>query len=209
MHWWEQIKSIFQQVDSSSKAQPIEHEVLNRHREQSVRFDLWKESLSAKRINNWLSDAYSRWMLNDKQDDNGFDFLDTPSSKGFAINWAESPFSLEDAEMYQLLLRERVLSKDYRTQVADTRSWIQDGALQRIDRYYLKPRFKTSERFDDDHRLDAHTADQLDQQFGNVLIELNVRQHVPRQLRFSANVYHDRIYQRAEHFAALMQVILD
>ena len=209
MQWWEQIKSIFQQVNSSSKAKPIEHEVLSRHRDHADAFQVWKEGLSAKRINNWLSDAYSRWQLNDRQDDEAFDFLDTPSSKGFAINWPRAAYSLEDAEMYQLLLRERVLSKDYRTQVADSRSWIEAGALHRLDRYYLKPRFKTSASFGEDHQLDAHTADQLDQQFGNVLIELNVRQHQPQQLRFSANVYHDRIYQPAEHFAALMQVILD
>ena len=216
--WWEQIKGVFARAEASSATEPVAHAVLTRHRERREAYERWRDGIVAERMQVWLAEAYAHYLQHDEPPSRAVDFLDTPSSKGFVIHFDELQYSLEEAEMFQLLLRERVLApvtlpdgttgKPYRTQVADTKTYAKAGATERTDRYYLKPRLVLHEDPAIAANPDGHTADQFGQGFGNVLIELVVRNDRPHMLRFSATVYHDRVYQKAESFGALMGLVL-
>ena len=216
--WWEQIKRVFAGAEASTAAEPVTHAVLTRHRDRRGDFERWRGGVVAARMQAWLAEAYAHYLRHDAPPSRAVDFLDTPSSKGFVIHFDELQYSLEEAEMLQLLLRERVLTpvpladgaaeKPYRTQVADTRTYARAGATERTDRYYLKPRLVLHEDPAIAAAPDGHTADQFGQAFGNILIELVVRNDRPQMLRFSATVYHDRVYQEAESFGRLMDSVL-
>lgn len=217
--WWEQVKGIFSKAEASSSNEPVSHEVLTRHQDRREDLARWREGVVAQRMRDWLREAYEHYLRTGEPPSRAVDFLDTSSAKGFVIHFDELQYSREEAEFFQLMLRERVLAptpladgtteKRYRTQVADTKAYTRAGATERTDRYYLKPRLALH----DDPAIaaapDGHTADQFGQGFGNVLIELVSRNDVPYRLRFSATIYHDRVYREAESFGALMQLALE
>lgn len=256
MGWWSQVKSVFAQAEKSSRNEPILHEPLTRHRERAEELAVWCQGIICQAITDWLSQAYGEFLIDGQPRDESIDFLDTPSSKGFVIHFHRLQYSLFEAEMFQLYLRERVLAKaessdskstrdtvtaperslnqpameniplskssafselvkgpqlrasTYRTQVADSKTYSKAGHTERTDRYYLKPR----PVFHDDPAIAAapntYTSDQFGQGYGNIMIELIVRDEQPHLLRFSATIYHDRVYQKATSFSALMQRVL-
>ncbi len=208
MGLWDQLKSIFQSAEESQPSSPAIHEVLSRHKDETEAFARWRDGLVCRRLLDWLSDQYALFLTEPNRVDSGLDFLSTKSQKGFVIHFNDTQYSLKEAEFFQLYLRERVLTQAYRTQVADARTYSKAGATERTDRYYLKPRPSWSHPDGPDVAMDGHTADQHDQQFGNVMIELVVRNDKPHQLRFSAAIYHDRVYKDATGFGALMDIVL-
>lgn len=208
MRVWDQIKSIFQSAEDSKASAPALHEVLSRHIEEAEAFARWREGLVRRRLTDWLSDQYALYLSEPNRVDKSLDFLKTKSQKGFVIHFSDTQYSLREAEFFHLYLRERVLTQAYRTQVADARTYSKAGATERTDRYYLKPRPSFSHPDGPDVAMDGHTADQHDQQFGNVMIELVVRNETPHQLKFSAAIYHDRVYKDAAGFGALMDIVL-
>jgi len=68
---------------------------------------------------------------------------------------------------------------------------------------YLRERVLTQA-----YRTQVADARTYSQQFGNVMIELVVRNETPHQLKFSAAIYHDRVYKDAAGFGALMDIVL-
>jgi len=207
MSWWDQVKSIFQEAEQSQATEPALHEVLTRHKDEAEAFSHWREGLICRQLNSWLVNQYALFLTEPNRVDESLDFLSTKSQKGFVIHFNDTQYTLQEAEFFQLLLRERVLTQAYRTQVADARTYSKGGATERTDRYYLKPRPQWAHPEGPNAEIDGHTADQHDQQFGNIMIELVVRNDKPHQLRFSAAIYHDRVYKNAVGFGALMKIV--
>lgn len=208
MSLWDSVKNLFAEAEESSPTTPAVHEPLKRHRTAGEAYARWTRGLVLRRLVGWLADQYALYLTDSPQLDEAVDFLDTPSSKGFVVHFAQTGYSLREAEYFQLYLRERVLSRNYRPQVADSRTYTRGGRTERTDRYYLKPRPDFAHPDGEDAPMDMHTEGQFDQQFGNVLIELVVRDEHAHHLRFSATVYHDRIYKDADGFGGLMGVVL-
>lgn len=208
MRLWDSVKRLFGEAEASSPVAPAEHTTLTRHRTAGEAYARWREGLVLRRLVGWLADQYAVYLTSPNRVDEAVDFLDTPSSKGFVVHFGDTGYSLEEAEYFQLYLRERVLSRNYRTQVADSRTYTRAGRTERTDRYYLKPRPDFAHPDGEDAPMDMHTRGQFDQQFGNVMLELVVRNERAHHLRFSATVYHDRIYKDARGFGGLMGVVL-
>ncbi len=208
--WWEQIKGVFAKAADSSSKDPVLHSVLTRHKDRRAAFETWRDGVVAQSMRDWLAESYGHYLLHDRPPSEAIDFLDTPSSKGFVVHFDELQYSLQEAEMFQLLLRERVLQpgpdgeKRYRTQVADAKVYQKGDKTERTDRYYLKPLLILHEDPAIAASPDSYTADQFGQGFGNILIELVVRNEQPWRLKFSATIYHDRVYKDADGFGALV-----
>ena len=206
MSWWDRVKTLFQEAETSTPTAPAVHEVLTRHKTEAEAYAAWRDGLIRTQLTDWLREQYGFYLTDRSRQDEAIDFLDTPSSKGFVIHFSQTQYSLREAEFLHLYLRERVLSRPYRTQAADSRTYTKNGRTERTDRYYLKPRPDWSHP--DGGEMDGHTANQFEQQFGNILINLVVRNGRPHQLRLSATVYHDRVYKDAKGFGGLMEVLL-
>ncbi len=208
MKLWDQIKNLFAETETSSPSEPVVHETLRRHREVGEEYVRWREGLVARRLLSYLADQYATFLTEPARLDEALDFLDLPSSKGFVIHFDRTQYTLREAEFFQLLLRERVKALPYRTQVADTRTYLRGKYVERTDRYYLKPRPRWSDPRTAAGDPDHYAAGQFEQQFGNILIELIVRNDQPHHLRFSATTYQDRVYTKAEGFGGLMSAVL-
>ncbi len=125
------------------------------------------------------------------------DFLDTPSSKGFVIHFHKTEFTRPDATYLLDYLKEKVLVLHYKVQLSDTRTYTKNDWVETVERHYLKP------------RATFEAGSKTNQRFGNVTIELMLRNDLPHQLKFQATTYSDHLFAKADDFKDLMLALLE
>ncbi|MEL6866735.1 MAG: hypothetical protein AAFP19_20095 [Bacteroidota bacterium] len=197
--FWQYLKNIFQSAEQSSPNQPVIHESLERSEEEQAGFVRWKKTLAKKRLLDWLNGEYVRFLINPKEIDEAIDFLQTPSSKGFVIHFNKTRYPQQEVIYFFDYLKERVLDIPYRTYLSDLRTYNRPKWVETVQRHYLKP----------PSQLRQYPAPkQMDQRYGNITIELLLRNDKVHQLKFQATSYRDHLYQKAEGFKGLMQELL-
>lgn len=193
---WDYLKGLFHQEEESSASNPYLHELISRTELEKAAFSDWKGSLEHRRLVDWLSDQYAIWQAFPQQLDPAIDFLNTPSSKGFAVHLHKTRYSRQEATWLLDFLKEQVLLLHYKVQVSDTRTWTQKSGVETVERHYLKPRMALPD------------GDKCNQRYGNVTVELSLRNDLPRLLKFQTTSYRDHLYTEALHFRDLMHAVL-
>ena len=192
MNVWDFFKNFFQEAEESSMSKPLLHEAIVRDKSELEAYRAWKESLEHRRSIDWVNDQYVLWQALPNEVEDAILFLNTPSSKGFAVYFKESKIDSQHAAHLFDFLKEKVLTLNYRPQVSDTRTWSDKKAVHKLDRYYLKPRTSRT------------PEGKIRQLFGNISIELLHQDNVPFNLKFRATSYPDRVYEPADDFQRLM-----
>lgn len=195
--FWKQIKSLFKAAENSSPSQPVIHEVIKRSQEELIAYEQWKESLTRRRLTGWLSDQYAIYRIDKTATDNALDFLDTPSVKGFVIHFYKTNFSRQDVTFLMDFLKDQVSRLDYRVDLSDTRTYNRKNWVETVERHYLKPRNNP-----------APEVGKIDQKYGNITIEVLLHDDKVHNLKFRATSYKDHLFQEADDFRELMQMIL-
>ncbi len=186
-------KNWFRKAETSTPSNPALHEVITRDEEYLGAFEEWKTSLACQRLKDWLWNQYAMWVSLPDEVEKSIDFLDTPSSKGFAIHFSHQQVPTLECRFLLDFLREKVLALPYRQTLADRRIYMVNKDVETLERYYLKPRqIRTGENL-------------INQRFGNITIELVLRNDKPHQLRFRATAYNDRLFAEADAFKELFQ----
>ena len=193
---WDYFKNFFQEAEQSSGSNPLVHELIERSEKEKIAFENWKGSLTCRRIFDFLAAQHAMFQSNPDSIDRAVTFLRTPSSKGFAIHFSLTEYTRQDAIHFLDFLQEKVLTLNYRPQMSDTRTWSQNDWVQTVERHYLKPRQSWAD------------GEKIEQQYGNITIELSLRNDRPHDLTFRATHYSDRLYADADDFHGLMQVVL-
>lgn len=201
MDLWQYMKDLFKAEQESSSIKPYIQEPLEREEEEVESYDLWKRTLAKRRVLDWLNMQYANFVMSGEAElDKTIDFLNTPSAKGFVIHFDEQLHNRKDFIHLFDYLQERVLEMNYKKYMSDTRTYNKtrndNTWVETIQRHYLKPRFKV---------LEDNT---FDQRFGNIKIELLLRNDKIRNLQFSATRYSDRNYTEGNTFNDLMRELL-
>lgn len=189
-------KSLFKKSENSTGANPFIHELITRTEEEKADFEFWKKTLVARRLLDWLSDQYAIYRVAPEQIDEPINFLNTPSSKGFAIQFHQTKYSERDVSHLFDWLKEKVQQLNYRSQISDTRTYKKGQWLETTNRHYLKP------------RADFTSKEKFNQGYGNITIEFVLRDSQVHHLKLIATRYSDRLYKDAGDFKELMQMIL-
>lgn len=194
--FWKYVKGIFSAVETSSPSQPAIHELIERTAEEKEDYAFWKDTLVRRRLTDWLSQQYALYQVLPLDVDESLTFLHTPSSKGFAIHFHQTQYSKRDAVYLLDFLKEKVSNLNYRTQISDTRTYSRPNWVETLQQHYLKPRVKFEEN------------EPMNQLFGNITIELLLRNEQPHLLKLIATAYQDRSYHPPLEFKHLMLEIL-
>ena len=198
--FWQKISSLFDAAENSSPTEPAVHEVIRRDDTELQAYEQWKRTLSRRRLLDWLTDQYALHQTTGNTD-RAVDFLDTPSSKGFVIHFSQTQYGTAEISHFFHYLKERILDLNYRTQISDRRVYSRPDWVETQERHYLKPRTRQQ-------RLTGPGGrGSLDQQFGNISVELELRDDLPFNLRLRATTYQDALYNTPETFRALMVAI--
>lgn len=193
---WKYLRNLFQSVEESSPSQPAIHELIQRSEEEKTDYERWKNMLVCRRLTDWLSDQYAIYRVLPDDVDEALDFLNTPSSKGFVIHFYKTRYSLRDIVHLLDYLKEQVLTLNYKAQISDLRIFNRENWVETVQRHYLKP------------RPNVERQEKMNQQYGNITIELTLRNDQPYNLKLQATGYSDRLYQETEDFKDLMQHLL-
>lgn len=193
MTFWNQIKTIFNQAEASTSSAPTIHELIQRDDEELVDYNRWKRTAGPRRLLDWLINQYGRHR-DDQRTDETVGFLNTASSKGFVVYFREMNYTREEITHFFHYLRERVLALDYRPDISDRRIFPRRDWVETQERHYLKPQVD-------------FTDPKMNQAFGNIMIEFELRNDVPHNLRLRATIYQDHMYKAAGSFGGLMEVL--
>lgn len=194
---WNYFKNLFNEVEQSSPSHPLIHEMIERSDEEKQRYERWKNTLARRRLQDWLKNQYAIYKVLPEDIDEAIDFLDTPSSKGFVIHFFKTQYAKQEVQFLFDLLKEQVLKETYRTQISDRRTYNRPNWVETVERHYLKP------------RPQPKTEGKLHQQYGNVTIELLLRNDQVYNLKFRANSYRDHLFHDAIEFEELLQKLFD
>lgn len=193
---WQQIKNLFQEASQSSPSNPAVHEVIVRDEVQLADYETWKNTLVKRRLVDWLNDQHAIFKVLPDDIDEALDFLDTPSSKGFVIHFYKTRYTKREATYFFDYLKEQVRNLGYRLQVGDIRTYNRPNWVETVERYYLKP------------PPDFQSKEKFNQRFGNITIELLLKNDAVFNLRFRATTYNDHLFKEADEFHDLMQMVL-
>jgi len=191
---WQYFQNLFQKVEQSSKNQPILHDKIIRSAEELAAYEKWKGLMVKKQLMDWLETEYANFLKDGQPIDKSIMFLDTVSSKGFAIRFSELRYNAMQANQLFDYLKERILTLNYKAYGADIKTYTKGENIESTAKYYLKPSLKN-----------MLSGPPFNQEFGNISIELICQNDLPTLLKFSATVYNDRSYQPAKHFGTLMR----
>lgn len=195
--FWQRLFKLQQAVENSSPAVPAIHELIQRSEEELVAYNAWKSSYILQQIRNWIRAEYEHFLRTNKvRSTSSVDFLNIPSSQGFIAHFRQTNYSRREATFFFDYLKERVKTLNYRTQISDTRTYSRNHWVETVERHYMKP------------RLDFKEGEKLDQQFGNITIELEIRDEEVHHLRLRATHYQDRNFSPVQDFSDLMDILL-
>jgi hypothetical protein len=197
--FWDRITALFESAEKSGPTTPAVHEVLERDEEELRIYERWKQTLARRRLLDWLVDQYAVYRAQGRTD-GSVSFLDTASSKGFVVHVHETHYSLTEIRHFFYYLKERILELNYRTQISDRRVFSRNDWVETQERHYLKPRTRKQ-------REAVVERGGLEQKFGNITVELELRNDVPHNLRLRATTYQDALYADPESFGALMMAL--
>lgn len=193
MAFWDNITDLFCQVEESSPANPAIHELIVRSPEEIVDFERWKHTHNSRRLLDWLCNQFA-FHQEGRPTDNTLGFLNNKSSKGFIIYLQELNYTRSEIIHFFDYLKERVQKFNYRSDISDRRIFSRKEWVETQERHYLKPRIN----------FDNKPIRQL---FGNITIELEMRNDVVHNLRLRATVYNDSMFDEAGSFRALMAAL--
>jgi len=198
MSLWEEIKKLFHSAEESKPYQPAVREAIVRSEAEVADYEKWKATLSKRRLIDWLNGEYVNHLVNPEHVDKAIDFLDVRSSKGFVIHFYKTQYPIRDVNHFFDFLKEAVLTMGYSKYTSDTRTYNRPNWVETVHRHYLKPSFKYGRK----------EGKKVNQRFGNITIEVLLRNDKVHNLKFSATSYSDHKYQEADDFDELMQEVL-
>ncbi len=193
---WNRFKNLFQKAEESSPSNPLIHEVIERNEEEVEEYNRWKNSLIKRRLIDWINNQYATFLVDPDNIDEAVDFLVTPSSNGFVIHFYQTNYNLKEITHLFDYLKERVLSLNYKPYISDVRTYNRPEWVESVQRHYLKP------------RLNLQNIEKLDQEYGNITIEMLLRDEKVTNLKFRANHYTDQKYHEPGEFKELMVELL-
>lgn len=190
---WSYFKTLFRQSKKSTPAEPFVHELIVRSPQERADFTQWKETLLFQRMKTWVREQYGLFCAQPEEVEEPLQFLDTAPNLGFALYFHQTGYTAREAIHFLDYLKEQVLRMDYRIQVSDMRTYERGDWVETIQRHYLKP------------RPVIHEDQKLRQRFGNITIDLLLRDDAPHLLRFRATSYRDHLFQAPESFGQLIR----
>jgi len=195
MTFWKYLKDLFKEAEQSSPNQPVIHEIIKRSEKEQLDFEQWKKTLARRRLLDWLNAQYAIFLTCPNDIDEAIDFLNTPSSKGFVIHFHQTKYSKREIIHFFDALKEQVRALNYRSYVSDLKTYNRKNWVETTQRHYLKPpaSFK------------VNTEGKSKQAYGNITIEIVLRDEKVYQLKFSATTYKDHLFEEATEFKDLMQ----
>jgi hypothetical protein len=191
--WQKFIRDLFSQnVKTPAPAVGEVHELIVRDARYEKAYAAWLDGEGRQEWNERLRCAFNLHRASVDSQDDCIDFLEFRATSGFVMHLQNEEIPAIEASFIMDHLRDLTLKSGYRMSVSDRRT---KGSLV-IEKHYLKPPI---------HRGRCQPINQL---YGNITIELTIKQGNPCSLKFIATHYQDRSYLPPLDISALLEEII-
>ena len=170
---------------------------LERTEKETHEYDKWKNTPTLAKMLFYLSEECQKHATNPKKTHDGIDFFSTSSARGFRMHPALTRFS--DAHIKHLFdfLKERLVALNYQAVTSDTSIFKRgDYWVETLHRHVLKTSNMT----------DGY-SDNLVGDFGQITIEMLLKDDRLCTLRFEATVPNTDLPRATDDFANLIQLL--
>ena len=182
--------------ESSSAAKvPYIQEMLKRSAKDLFLYEDWKLSHTKTDQIQFLQDQYEL-SQNQEEFSSVFRYINQASTRGFMLRHTQN-ISTKDFQHFFDFLHKKVTELPYLPYLSDVRIYDKKEGVERIERHYLKPSWRK--------QLNQAKTEKIDQQYGNIRIELLFLDDQPQHISFNSQVYLDGKYAPALDFNHLMQ----
>jgi hypothetical protein len=191
--WQKFIHDLFsQKVKSPAHPGGEVHELIVRDAQYTAAYKTWLSGEDRQEWNDRLRCAFNMHRASVDSQDDCIDFLEFRATSGFVMHLQNEEIPALEASFIMDHLRDLTLKSGYRMSVSDRRT---KGSLV-IEKHYLKPPI---------HRGGCQPINQL---YGNITIELTIKQGNPCSLKFIATHYQDRSYLPPLDISELLEAII-
>lgn len=190
LSWWKR------KTESGGIRRPLIHEPLEWDEDSAKAYASWLDSLEKERILNQLLDAFLLFSQKGETLDDAIDYTDAPMHRGFVLYLDKLDFPFETYRFLLELFKDRIKDDGYILNLNDAMTRVDENGIATVYRYYLKPSMR-------DMAQGLRT-----QRYGNVKLELHVRNDMPIHFKCLSTIYRDRSYTEASPFKELVDVIL-
>ena len=176
----------------SKENSPLISEPLFRSESFLEDFNRWSKSYKRKDLNALYFQEYKA-LENGASSEVLFQLRTSRSNGLIFMNQDKSKSN--DFQFYFDWLAKKVLELEYKRSNADVTIIDQEGVIETVEKYYLKPKTELSTK-------------PIAQKFGNILIELFKKNDEYSHIKLLANNYSDRNYQKHFEFEFLAEYLL-
>ena len=184
--------SLMSKPELAETSKPQTRRPLERTEKETKEYDKWKNTPTLAKMLFYLNEECQKHATNPSKTHDGIDFYNAPSARGFRMHPALTRFS--DANVKHLFdfLKERLVALDYRAVSSDTSIFNRgDYWVETIHRHVLK----------------THSADCETSHFGQIKIEMLLKDDRLCTLRFEATVPNTDLPRATDDFANLIQLL--
>ena len=193
---WKYLQSRITNMERRKPDLPFLHETIDFDIFPIEKFEAWKDGPTHTLMQQRLRQAYFNHNTSGN-DDAAFEFFTTPASNGFALFQRKNyRLKLWDYRFLQHDIAVRLKDKGYILKLSDVRSQAKGNGIERIYRYYLKPSAKLRQ---------GPKAVQL---YGNVSLEVILRDDAPYMFKCLANSYKDQHFIPPHPFGELVSLVV-
>ena len=195
---WKLLQSRIRRAENKDSSKiPFLHEAIDLDAFPIQSYEEWKGNANHTLIQQRLRQAFFNYQVSERSEDKAFEFFTSSSSNGFAIFQQESyTLTVWDYRFLQLDIASKLRELGYVLKLSDVRSKSKLNGVEQIFRYYLKPSVKLKE---------GKRAVQL---FGNVSLEVILRDDKPYMFKCLANSYNDQHFHPARPFDELVNLLV-
>jgi hypothetical protein len=188
--------SILSKPELAETSKPLTRKPLVRTEKETQAYNTWKNTPKLSQMLCYLSEECQKHQSSPRKTHDGIDFYAATSARGFRLHPALTRFSDDNVKFLFAFLKERLVALDYQAVASDTAVFKRgDYWVETIHRYVLKSPNARGCYGD------------LVGDFGQITIELLLKDDRLCSLRFEATVPDTDLPRPTDDFAHLIQLL--
>lgn len=183
------LKKLFKSDSPSEKQTPaLRVEAIQRSEQFNASYKNWLAGGELKSLLTNLQNSYQMVRFDDQVSED-FILMNRQGANGFIC------YGIDDDEIFFLIdyLKEKIKGYGYTLFNSDRNIRDKQDHFMVVERYYLKPQLSNKDFLDKRKQL-----------YGNILLEIESKNEVPKHLKLLSTTYSDRNYEQAFSFDELV-----
>lgn len=186
-------------TEPKAQKEPVIREELKRSKQGLEQYESWLQSEQKEQIVSFIDNQF-----NESRDENEnvslFRVIHSGSTNGFMLRFLAETDPLHFQHLFDFL-KDQVKTLQYLPYTSDVRTFDRENFVERIERHYLKPSWRTL------NTKEVNDSGKMNQLYGNITVELVYQNDIPQFIKFVCHHYSDSKFSEPKPFTELVRLI--